>query len=170
MRQYMTSQNIQRAAATLLVMLLTTTTITAWAQSDEKKMCVVIHETERTTAFALEDRPVVSFTETDVKLACNDITVLYALDHYLKMTIEEKDIATSVNSTFNGESSMFNITGSTIMATGCKNLAVYAVDGKALASTKADAYGIATLDISQLRVGAYIVVFGNQSFKIYKAK
>ena len=165
----MTTVNISRGrgVTTLLMLLLMLTTTSAYAQGENKQMCVVIHETERTTAFALEARPVVSFTDNDVKLECNDVTVLYSLDSYLKMTIEEAgttvDVKTLADETF-------RITASNIIATGCKNLSLFALDGKCLATGRADADRGATIDISQLRAGTYIVVFGNQSFKIHKAK
>ena len=157
-----------RTAMMLLVMMLTTAT--AWSQSDEKQMCVIVHETEQTTAFALEARPVVSFTATDVKLVCNDITVLYPLDRYLKMTIGESDTTTGIEPTVNGQSSMFNITESTITVTGCSSLTIYTVDGKIIATESAATDDVITLNISQLRTGTYVAVFGNQSFKFNKKK
>jgi hypothetical protein len=162
--------NTGRAALLLLLMLLTTAQ-TAWAQSDEKQMCVIVHETEQTTAFALEARPVVSFTETDVKLECNDITVLYPLDHYLKLTIGESETTTTgIEPTVNGQSARFNITESTITVTGCSSLSVYTVDGKIIAAESAATDDVITLNISQLRTGTYVAVFGNQSFKFNKKK
>lgn len=158
---------IRRAVAVLTLAVLSATP-TTWAQTEKKQMCVVIHETDRTTAFALETRPVVSFTETDVKLECNDIIVLYSLDRYLKMTIGEGTPATGIKTTDDEPSTMFTVTGSTITAKGCTSLALYTVDGKQLASTKADADGTATLSISQLTAGIYIININDKSFKIIK--
>jgi hypothetical protein len=133
----------------------------------EKKMCVVIHEAQRSTSFDLEDRPIVSFTDTDVKLECAGMTVLYPLDNYLKMTIEEVDVATDMK-TISTEA--FKITGSVITAQGCESLSLYGIDGQCLLKGKANAEGVATLSISQLPAGTYIVVLGNQSFKINKRR
>lgn len=153
---------------TMLALTLTLFTSGAvWSQTADKQMCVVIHEVERTTAFALESRPIVSFTESDVKLECNDISVLYSLDHYLKMTIEEVDIATELKNLAEGS---FRITGSTIIGTGCESLSLYTIDGKFIASSRADSDGVVTLNISQLPTGTYVSTFGNKSFKIYKRK
>ncbi len=162
--------------AMLLGALLTSATVTA-ANSEyvskasedvgEKKMCVVIHEAQRTTAFDLEARPIVSFTDTDVKLVCGDMTVLYPLDNYLKMTIEEVDVATDMKSL---STEAFKITGSVITAQGHENLSLYGIDGKCLLQGKANAEGVATLSISQLPAGTYIVVIGKQSFKINRQR
>lgn len=133
----------------------------------EKKMCVIIHEAQRTTAFDLEARPIVSFTDSDVKLVCGDMTVLYPLDNYLKLTIEEVDVATDVKEL---STEAFKITGSVITAQGNENLLLYSIDGICLLQGKANAEGVATLSISQLPAGTYIVVIGKQSFKINKKK
>ncbi len=151
---------------TLLTMLLTTAT--AWAQPEERQLCVVIHEAASTTAFALETRPVVSFADSDVKLECNDVTILYPLDNYLKMTIEESTLPTDVKTVADDQSSWFNVTSSNITATGCASLSIYAVDGKCLATERADADGVVTLNISQLRAGTYIAVAETKTFKFNK--
>jgi len=133
----------------------------------EKKMCVIIHEAQRTTAFDLEARPIVSFTDSDVKLVCADMTVLYPLDNYLKMTIEEVDEATDIKAL---STDAFKITDSVITARGNENLLLYSIDGKCLLQGKANAEGLATFSISQLPAGTYIVVIGKQSFKINKKR
>ena len=150
------------AMALLLAALMNSA---GWAETEGRQLCVVIHEAACTTAFALEARPVVSFTETDVKLECNDVTVLYALDNYLKMTIEETTLPTSVKTVADDS---FRITGSNVIATGCASLSIYAVDGKCLATERADADGVVTLNISQLRAGTYIAVTEDKTFKFIK--
>ena len=165
----------RRTALTALFAVLTSTGV--WASGSEyasgapenvpeTKMCVVIHEAhDVTTAFDLEEKPVVSFTDTDVQLVCGTVTVLYPLDNYLKMTIEEVGIETDVKSLFD---EAFKITGNAISAKGCSQLSLFSVDGKCLLSEKPDAEGTCTLSTSTLHAGVYIVVVGNKSFKIYK--
>ncbi len=133
----------------------------AWA---EKGLCVVIHEAQGTTAFDLSTRPVVSFTDDDVKIESGDVTVLYPLDKYLKLTIEEHDVAVGMKAV---ATEGFRITDTEIVATGGGSLALYAVDGKRIATAKA-ADGTAHLSIAALPAGVYIVVTNNQTFKISK--
>ena len=153
-------------------MLLTVLALTAqplWAAST-KTTCVVIHETEGTTAFALEDRPVVSFAGTDVQLQCGETTVHYPLAHYLKMTIEEAETTTVLPSVSGHAASTFIVGSDAITVAGPAGtdatLALYAADGKCLASAKPHADGTATLSTRRLTKGVYIVSFGDKSFKI----
>ena len=131
----------------------------------EKKACVVIHETQGQTAFALEQRPVVSFTETDVKMVCGDTEVLCPLTNSLKMTIEEIEEETSIDEVSN---SSFTITGTDIIVRGCERVSLYTIDGKVLAAGKADSDGIITISISQFSIGTYIIKTDIKTFKIIK--
>lgn len=132
----------------------------------EKKTCVVVHELKGRTTFDLEQRPVVSFTETDVKMVCGDMEVLYPLSESLKITIEEVYTETPVEEVRNIES--FTITQTEISARGCEILSLYTPDGKTLASGIANPEGIAILSIERLPKGVYIIITGNKAFKIYK--
>lgn len=145
----------------ITALALTAFCVGAWA---EKNLCVVIHETDGATAFDLSTRPIVSFTSDDVKLESGDVTVLYPLDKYLKLTLEEHDVAVGMKAL---AQEGFRVTCSEIVATGGGSLALYAVDGKCIATAKA-ANGSARLSTAALPAGVYIVVTNNQTFKISK--
>ena len=131
----------------------------------EIKHCIVIHEAQGQTAFNLEQKPVVSFTETDVKMVCGDTEVLYPLTNGLKLTIEDTDIETSV---MDVTDTPFTITSSDITVRGCKSLSLYTLDGKVLVAGKADLDGMATISISKFTRGTYIIKTDNKAFKIIK--
>lgn len=131
----------------------------------EKVLCVVIYDTEGRTAFSLQQRPVVSFTETDVKLSCNQTEVLYSLDNYLKLTIEETDTETTIEKVGHDN---FIINSKEISAHGVESMALYTIDGKLITSGKADNEGKITIPVSQLKSGIYIVNTSNKSFKFIK--
>jgi hypothetical protein len=150
-----------RAALVLLIALFTVTA--SWA-SEEKTMCVVIHEVHGTTAFALEARPIVSFLDNDVQLQCGELTVLYPLDQYLKLTIEESAVPTDIQGRPGNES--FTISGSAVTARGVSRLVLYSVDGKRIATAKPGDDGAVTLSTAQLRAGVYVLSCGTKSFKI----
>lgn len=135
------------------------------ASHAEKKLCVVIHDAQGQTAFDLTQKPVVSFTETDVKMVCGETELLYPLASHLKMTIEEVDLPTAVDDAM---SDSFTITASELVARGCESLSLYTLDGKTLATAKADAEGVAVISISQLGRGVYIVQTDRKVFKITK--
>ena len=150
--------NAARAFFLLVLMLVTDV-----ARADEKCMCVVVYETKGTTAFNLAEKPIVTFVGEDVQLVSGEVTVLYSLDGYLKMTIEEK--ATDIQPTTNNT---FRITDSQVTAYGCKQLALYTPDGKCLQTVKANAGGVATLFTATLNKGVYLVTTESKTFKISK--
>lgn len=150
--------NAARAFLLLVLMLVTDV-----ARADENYMCVVIYETKGTTAFNLAEKPIVTFVGEDVQLVSGEVTVLYSLDGYLKMTIEEK--ATDIQPTTNNT---FRITDSQVTVNGCKQLALYTLDGKCLQTAKANASGVATLSIASLNKGVYLVTTESKTFKISK--
>ena len=150
--------NAARAFLLLVLMLVTDV-----ARADENCMCVVIYETKGTTAFNLAEKPIVTFVGEDVQLVSGEVTVLYSLDGYLKMTIEEK--ATDIQPTMNNT---FRITDSQVTAYGCKQLALYTPDGKCLQTVKANAGGVATLSTATLNKGVYLVTTESKTFKISK--
>lgn len=142
------------------------TSMTALSSHAEKKTCVVVHEPKGQTTFDLEKSPVVSFTETGVKMVCGDMEVLYPLSESLKITIEEVYTETMVEEVKNNES--FIVTQTEITAKGCDILSLYTPDGKTIASGIANPEGIVTLSIERLPKGVYIIITGNKAFKIHK--
>lgn len=133
----------------------------------EKKLCVVIYEKQgQTAAFDLEQRPSVSFCGNDVRLVCCNTDVLYPLENYLKMTIQEADTETLAEKTMADAS--FSVSENEITAHGCDSMSLYTVDGKLITTAQADENGTATLATSQLGKGVYLVKTGNNAFKITK--
>ena len=146
-------------AVLLLVLMLTTVTVRA----EEKAMCVVVYENKGTTSFSLTEKPVVTFVGEEVQLVSGKVTVRYALDGYLKMTIEEK--ATDIRPITDDA---FRITDGEVTAYGCRQLSLYTVDGKCLETTTPSKSGTSTLSIASLKKGVYLVVTESKTFKISK--
>jgi len=168
MRKSRIKQMMKQTATLLFAMVVT---LTAKAENAEQTMCVVIYESHQTTAFDIGAKPVVAFAGDDVKLTCGELTVLYPLDNYLKMTIEKAtptvDPASDISDT--GKPGMtFRMTDKDITAYGCSRLALYSIDGKCLSEGTAYSNGTMTLSTSQLSAGVYIIVTNNHSFKINK--
>ena len=146
-------------AVLLLVLMLTTVTVRA----EEKAMCVVVYENKGTTSFSLTEKPVVTFVGEEVQLVSGKVTIRYALDGYLKMTIEEK--ATDIRPVTDDA---FRITDGDVTAYGCRQLSLYTVDGKCLETTTPSKSGTSTLSIASLKKGVYLVVTESKTFKISK--
>lgn len=131
----------------------------------ERQMCVVISDAQGRTTFRMAERPVVSFTDADVKMVCGNTEVLFPLTEDLRLTIEETDVETLIEQATDGT---FTLTPYAITAQGCDGLSLYSTDGKLLATTTASADGTASLSLRQWPRGTYIVKTGNKAFKIAK--
>lgn len=143
----------------LFVLMLETVTVRA----EEKMMCVVVYETKGAISFNLTEKPVVTFVGEEVQLVSGKVTVRYALDGYLKMTIEEKstDIKPIADDSF-------RITDGEVTAYGCRQLSLYTIDGKCVETATPGKDGTATLSTASLRKGVYLVVTESKTFKISK--
>ena len=150
--------NTARAVLLLVLMLMTVT-----MRAEEKAMCVVVYEEKGTTSFSLTEKPVVTFFGEEVQLVAGKVTVRYALDGYLKMTIEDK--ATDIRPVADDA---FRITDGDVTAYGCRQLSLYTVDGKCLETTTPSKSGTSTLSIASLKKGVYLVVTESKTFKISK--
>ena len=150
--------NTVRAVLLLVLMLMTVT-----MRAEEKAMCVVVYEEKGTTSFSLTEKPVVTFVGEEVQLVAGKVTVRYALDGYLKMTIEDK--ATDIRPVADDA---FRITDGDVTAYGCRQLSLYTVDGKCLETTTPSKSGTSTLSIASLKKGVYLVVTESKTFKISK--
>lgn len=150
--------NTARAILLLVLMLVTDT-----VRAEEKTLCVVVYETKGTTSFSLTERPIVTFVGEEVQLVSGKVTVRYALDGYLKMTIEEKetDIKSIADDTF-------RVTDGEVTAYGCRQLFLYTVDGKCLETAIPGKNGTATLSTASLKKGVYLIVTESKTFKISK--
>lgn len=150
--------NTARAVLLLVLMLMTVT-----MRAEEKAMCVVVYEEKGTTSFSLTEKPVVTFVGEEVQLVAGKVTARYALDGYLKMTIEDK--ATDIRPVADDA---FRITDGDVTAYGCRQLSLYTVDGKCLETTTPSKSGTSTLSIASLKKGVYLVVTESKTFKISK--
>ena len=150
--------NTARAVLLLVLMLMTVT-----MRAEEKALCVVVYEEKGTTSFSLTEKPVVTFVGEEVQLVAGKVTVRYALDGYLKMTIEDK--ATDIRPVADDA---FRITDGDVTAYGCRQLSLYTVDGKCLETTTPSKSGTSTLSIASLKKGVYLVVTESKTFKISK--
>lgn len=121
-----------------------------------------------TVAYHLSTRPVVTFELTDLVLTSTDVTVKYPVTDVKELRFA--DGTTAINNTKVGDIT-FSINGNMVSANGLTkgdNLEIYSIDGKAIANASVDANGAASVDISVLGQGVYVVKAGKKSYKILK--
>ena len=117
-------------------------------QKDGKQFC-----------FGFVDKPVITYTETDLVLKTTNTEVQYPLSSLAKFTFT--DIEDAVISTKDdGKSAQLQLDNYVVSITGAKagiNVTVISSDGKTVGNYKTEADGKATFSIADLSQGIYII-------------
>ncbi len=135
---------------------------------------VITKKSGEAVTYMFRNQPVATFEGTDMAItetAVNGAKVLYPMTDIEKMTFSKAE-RSGVETVVSGENTAaFAIDATSITASGLKpeaGLTIFSLDGKKMADAKADADGAATIDISGLAPGAYIVATAGNSFKFIK--
>ena len=121
-------------------------------------------------SFGFDEKPVISFTDTELVLKTTGTELQYALASLAKFTFA--DAATGVDAVkedLNGP--IFTLQNYAVSITGSKsgiNVKVISNDGKPVASYKTDEDGNVSFSISELPSGIYIINSENLTFKVLK--
>ena len=157
----------------LFMLLLSLGTITG-ASADTVQKLVVTKADGSVVKFDFSDAPVVSFTSTDVEIKVGgEKAILFPLSDYAKFTFEEEGIlpdeVAEVVEEIRAEE--FKIEGGNIRAWGLEPgspVTIYSLDGKPVASGRADSNGDFSFSLSGANAGIYIVKTSKTTFKFLK--
>jgi len=132
---------------------------------------VVTQNDGSVTKFALTDVPVVSFDGDSIEVTAAGEVLKFDLIGVSGYTFSEEDVTTGVNSPTvdAGDTTKPSFKAGSAGFSGLKNgstILVYTITGKAVAAVTADAEGNATVDLSQLPKGIYIIKTPGKSYKI----
>ena len=152
---------------TLFTMLLTAGQ--AWAQWEQQKRVtqVVVWNADQTyTVYKCADQPTINMQDDQMVLTVNDTQVYYPANEVRKFTFDDGSL-TPVERT--KKQATFDITQERIVVSdlGQGSVNVYDANGRQMAAAKSEG-GQATVNISQLRRGVYVVKAGNTNFKFLK--
>ena len=149
-----------------LAMLFFTLLSTITAQNT-----LIIHQKDGTTfGYGFSEKPVITYTETDLVLTTTKTVVEYPLSALFKFTFSnvetavsgiKQDIQTPVLSLDNY---MVQITG----AKPSQKVSLIDIDGKVLSTFQTDANGSLSFSISDLPKGVYIIKSQSLTCKISK--
>ena len=117
-------------------------------------------------SFGFEDKPVITYTDTDLVLKTTKTEVQYPLADVIKFTF--KDAETAVAPIKEGRAAQLELKNYTVSITDAKagiNVTVIGSDGKAVGSYKTDSDGSATFSIADLPQGLYIINSENLTCK-----
>ena len=121
-------------------------------------------------SFGFEDKPVVSFTDTDLIVKSTKTELTYALSSVSKFTFDDiEDAVISIKP--DAKKACITLDEYTVSITGAKaDIPVYLIvsDGKLLQTYKTDQDGTVTFSIAELPQGAYIINSESLFCKILK--
>ncbi len=120
------------------------------------------------TKYALTEKPVITFSKTDLIVSTKSVNVSYSLENFSHFTYENRNI-TSVENIL-GPSS-FNFSGDNLLFTNLSidtSVSVYNLDGVLLISKLLAKNKNYAISLSDLCSGAYVVKVNKSTYKIVK--
>ena len=121
-------------------------------------------------SFGFEDKPVITYTDTDLVLKTANTDVQYPLASLSKFTFT--DLATSADAVRDDiQNPTFDMDDYEISITGSKagiNVSVISSDGKTIGTYKTGQDGGVKISIADLPQGLYIINSGKLTFKVLK--
>ncbi|MCQ2069422.1 MAG: hypothetical protein MJY68_10110 [Bacteroidaceae bacterium] len=121
-------------------------------------------------SFGFEEKPLVTFTETELVVKTSKVELRYELSKFSKFTFDEKEVDDAVNPITEKEASI-TLDEYTVCITGAKAdivVRLIASNGQTLNSYKTDSDGSVTFSISELPGGTYIIASESLTCKILK--
>lgn len=138
--------------------------------ADEPKTQLVVWAKDGTkVAYALAEKPKVTFTATDLVVASNGLEVNYTLAEMARFTYES-DAPTAITNLNNGKTSM-SLDGESLLfpaLTEGSTVAIYDMGGKTILSKSITATGEYSFPLSSLNAGVYMVSVNGLTYKIVK--
>ena len=152
----------------LLLVLLSCFCLSAMA--DEPKTQLVVWAKDGTqVAYALAEKPKVTFTETDLVITANGVEVNYTLENMARFTYEDNS-ATAITNLQTDESS-FRLNGESLLFPALKansTVSVYSLNGTLVFKKTVLQNGEYAFPLSNLNSGVYMVNVNGLTYKIVK--
>ena len=130
---------------------------------------LVIHQKDGGTfGYGFEDKPVITYTQSELVLTTAKVQISYPLASLSKFTFE--DVETSVESVVEERASL-SLSEDCVTIGGAvpeSVVFVYGSDGKSVKSLATDADGNLTFSVGELADGVYVIKTESVSFKILK--
>ena len=121
-------------------------------------------------SFGFEEKPLVTFTETELVVKTSKVELRYELSKFSKFTFDEKEVDDAVNLITENKASI-TLDEYTVCITGAKaDIVVHLIasSGQTLKTYKTDSDGSVTFSISELPEGTYIIASESLTCKIIK--
>lgn len=154
--------------AILLTVLLSINYFSTMA--DEPKTQLVVWAKDGTMViYALEQKPKVTFTETDLVIKANNIEVNYSLNNMSRITYEYDNITNVLS--LQTDEQLFKLEGEALIFPSLRaksTVNIYALDGRQVFKKSIRKNGGYAFPLSMLGAGMYIVSINGVTYKIMK--
>lgn len=148
-----------------LTLLLVTSLLTVSAQNT-----LTIHQKDGSKfGYGFSEKPVITYTETDLVLKTAKTVVEYPLSAILKFTFTDSE--TAVSDIKGTNSPVLQLDNNTVYISGVEPLqqvSLIDINGKVLSTYKTDANGSISFSITELPEGIYIIKTKSLTCKISK--
>lgn len=153
----------------LLLSLLLGFSIFAKAENNPTNLVVWAKDGTK-VAYALAEKPKVTFTETDLVITAKGVEVNYSLENMARFTYEEDNTTTAITNLQTGESP-FKLNGESLLFPTLKansTVSVYSLNGALVFKKTVSQNGEYAFSLSNLNAGVYIVNVNGLTYKIVK--
>lgn len=140
------------------------------AMADEPKTQLVVWAKDGTqVAYALAEKPKVTFTETDLVITANGVEVNYTLENMARFTYEDNTSTAITN--LQTDESTFKLDGESLLFPALKansTVSVYSLNGMLVFKKTVRQNGEYAFPLSNLNAGVYMIIVNGLTYKIAK--
>ena len=156
---------MKKIICTILLVLMTVIEITA----KQGEQLIILSKDGTKIAYALTDKPKITFTDSNLVVSVNGLTANYSLVNLLGVTYSESD-ATNISSVkddfpffyMNGDKLMFNKVKREMV------LFLYKIDGSLVLKKRISKDSDTIVSLSPIESGIYVLQINGTAFKIIK--
>ena len=156
---------MKKIICTILLVLMTVIEITA----KQGEQLIILSKDGTKIAYALTDKPKITFTDSDLVVSVNGLTSNYSLVNLLGITYSASDV-TNISSA-KDVSPLFYMKGDKLMFNNVKRdmaLSLYKIDGSLVLKKRISKDSDTTVSLSSIESGIYVFQINGIAFKIIK--
>ena len=140
-----------------------------FAKAENPTNLVVWAKDGTKVAYALTEKPKVTFTETDLVITAKGVEVNYSLENMARFTYESNDESGIIN--LQTDESPFRLTGESLLFPALKansTVSVYSLNGALVFKKTVRQNGEYAFPLSNLSAGVYMINVNGLTYKIMK--
>lgn len=133
----------------------------------QREQLIILGKDGTKIAYALTDKPKITFTDSDLVVSVNGLTSNYLLINLLGITYSESDVTNISNA--KDDFPLFYMNGNKLMVHKIKRdmaLFLYKIDGSLVFKKRISKDSDTTISLSSIESGIYVLQINGTAFKI----